>query len=101
MTSGRYDSNDTAQFTTPAGKVIVYLRRRFVPQPESLALLREHVVNGHRRRLDQIAAAEIEDPEFFWQICDANRAMTAEELEVVGKRLRITLPAGIPAPRHD
>jgi hypothetical protein len=33
----------------------------------------------------------------FWRICDANGAMQPEELtQTVGRRLRITLPEGIP-----
>jgi len=38
------------------------------------------------------------DPELFWRVCDANRAMRPDELtETIGRRLRITLPEGIPA----
>ena len=37
------------------------------------------------------------DPEQFWRVCDANRAMRPDELtETIGRRLRITLPEGIP-----
>ena len=48
-------------------------------------------------RLDNIAAQYLGDPEQFWRICDANGAMRPDELtETVGRRLRITLPEGIP-----
>jgi hypothetical protein len=43
-----------------------------------------------------IAAQYLGDPEQFWRICDGNRAMRPDELtETIGRRLRITLPAGI------
>ena len=81
---------------TADGKTIVYLRRRFVPPPERFALLSEHIVT-EGERLDNIAAQYLGDPEQFWRICDANGAMRPEELtETVGRRLRITLPEGIP-----
>ncbi|MFL5804527.1 MAG: hypothetical protein ACJ8CR_22625 [Roseiflexaceae bacterium] len=44
-----------------------------------------------------LPAGYLDDPEQFWRICDANRAMRPDELtETVGRRLRITLPEGIP-----
>ncbi len=81
---------------------IVYLRRRFVPPPENFALLQEYtVVEGDRDRLDNIAAKYVGDPERFWQIADANAAMAPEELtEIVGRILRITLPAGTPGTQN-
>lgn len=78
------------------GHEIAYLRRRFCPPPERLALRTEHVVAGGDR-LDRIAAVSIGDPEQFWRIADANRAMRPDELtEVLGRRLRITQPEGFP-----
>lgn len=95
--SSRYSGIETAKRVTPEGEEVVYLRRRFVPQPERFALLREHtVVQGDR--LDNLAAQHLGDPEMFWRICDANRALRPDELtEVIGRRLRITLPEGLPA----
>jgi hypothetical protein len=94
--SSRYSGIETAKLG-PEGKEIVYLRRRFVPQPERLALLREHaIVQGDR--LDNLAAQHLGDPELFWRICDANRALRPDELTaVIGRRLRITLPEGLSA----
>jgi hypothetical protein len=67
-----------------------------VPPPERFALLQEHVVT-QGERLDNITARYLDDPEQFWRICDANRALRPDELtETVGRRLRITLPEGIP-----
>jgi hypothetical protein len=59
-------------------------------------LVQEHSV-AEGERLDNITAQYLGDPEQFWRLCDANDAMRPEELtETVGRRLRITLPEGIP-----
>ena len=91
----RYHGIDTATLEAAEGRLIIYLRRRLVPPPERFALLQEHPVT-QGERLDHIAAQYLGDPEQFWRICDANGAMRPEELvEVIGRRLRITLPEGI------
>ncbi|WP_028580792.1 hypothetical protein [Desulfogranum japonicum] len=94
--NSRYSGIDIATLETDQEEPVSYFRRRFCPQPEDLALLNEHqVVQGDR--LDNLAAQYIGDPEQFWQICDANCAMEPEELlEQIGRRLRITLPQGVP-----
>jgi hypothetical protein len=95
--NSRYQNGATAKLENARGQTIVYLRRRFVPQPEAFALLHEHVV-AQGQRLDNITALYFSDPELFWRVCDANRAMRPEELTaIVGRRLRITLPENIPA----
>jgi hypothetical protein len=94
--TSRYFSVETTTREERDGRVIVYLRRRFVPQPERFALLQEHLVK-QGERLDNITARYLDDPEQFWRICDANRASRPDELtETIGRRLRITLPEGIP-----
>jgi hypothetical protein len=94
--TSRYYNTPTLQLETAAGKTIVYLRRRFVPPPERFALLQEHTVT-EGDRMDNLAAQYLGDPEQFWRICDANGAIRPEELtETIGRRLRITLPEGIP-----
>ena len=94
--TSRYYTVETTTFTGADGEQLPYLRRRFLPPSSRFALLREHVVLGGER-LDRIAAQEIGDPEMFWRPCDANDAMQPEELTaVVGRRLRVTLPEGIP-----
>jgi len=94
--TSRYFSVETTTLEERGGKVIVYLRRRFVPQPDRFALLQEHVVK-QGDRLDNVTAQYLDDPEQFWRLCDANRAMQPDELtERIGRRLRITLPEGIP-----
>src|SRR5262245_16481726 len=94
--TSRYYNIDTAAIVMADGRTVVYLRRRFVPPPERFSLLQEYlVVQGDR--LDLIAARFLADPEQFWRVCDANRAMRPDELtETIGRRLRITLPEGIP-----
>jgi hypothetical protein len=77
----------------PDGELpVVHLRRRFVPRPESLTGISEHVVVAGERT-DHIAAAELGDPELFWRLCDGNRAVRAEDLVAEpGRLLRITAP---------
>jgi hypothetical protein len=94
--TSRYYGLETKTLETADGKKVVYLERRFVPQPDRFELLQEHMVTGGER-LDHITAHYLSDPEQFWQICDANRAMRPDELtEKTGRKLRITLPEGIP-----
>lgn len=96
--TSRYHGIATAEWTGPDGRIHAHLRRRFLPEPGAFALLQEHaVVEGDR--LDNISATYLGDPEQFWRLCDANRAMFPSELtDEVGRRLRITLPEGIPGP---
>lgn len=77
-------------------RTVVYLQRRFLPQPGRLALLQEHVV-ALGDRLDNVTSLYLDDPEQFWRVADANAAMQPEGLtRRVGRRLRITLPEGVP-----
>ena len=47
------------------------------------------------------SAQYLGDPEQFWRLCDANRALRPQELtDTIGKKLRITLPEGIPGVPH-
>jgi len=98
--NSRYYGIDKLEFETPNGKKIVYLRRRFVPPPDRFELLLEHKVT-EGERLDNITAQYLGDPEQFWRVCDANGAIRPDELtEVIGRRLRITLPEGIAGSRN-
>jgi hypothetical protein len=96
----RYARTEIAELARPGVPTIAYLRRRFVPAPESLAEGGGHVVI-QGERLDQIAATTYGDPLQAWQICDANRALLPRRLtELPGRRLRLTMPSGVPgAPR--
>lgn len=96
--NSRYAATATSTLTDDTG-THAYLLRRFVPQPAALSVLRYHtVVSSESARLDNIAAVELGDPELFWRLCDANSALDPAELTAdVGRRLRITLPFGIPS----
>jgi hypothetical protein len=93
--TSRYHGLATKTLATPNGQIVAYLKRRLVPPPERFSLLTEHaVVEGDR--LDNITAQYLGDPEQFWRICDANVAISPEELTAIpGRRLRITMPEGI------
>lgn len=94
--TSRYFGVETAKHIAPDGRISVYLRRGFLPNPTRFALLLEHIVTEDER-LDTIAAKYMEDPEGFWRIGDANAAMRPQDLtDPPGRRLRITLPEGIP-----
>jgi hypothetical protein len=94
---------DTSRYATvpaavlpagPGGRPVAYLMRRIVPQPDRFTAIGEHlVVDGDR--LDAITARYLTDPEQFWRLCDANGVLRPEELEVRGRRIRITLPEGV------
>ena len=99
--SSRYSPVGIAKLELADGTTIVYLRRRFVPQPERFALLNTHTVT-QGDRLDNITAQYLGNPEQFWRVCDANRALRPDELTEQagqpgqpGRRLRITLPEGL------
>jgi hypothetical protein len=92
----RYHGTDTAQWTRPDGELLVFARRRFIPAPEHFATLQEHRVNSGDR-IDNLAAQYLGDPQQYWRLCDGNGAMHPNELtDTVGRRLRITLPEGVP-----
>jgi hypothetical protein len=97
----RYHGLETAQWTGPDGEPVTYVRRRFLPPPETFATLREHSV-AVGDRLDNLAAEYLGDPQQYWRICDANDAIRPAELtETVGRRLRIALPEGVPGTGGD
>ena len=75
---------------------VPYLRRRLCPPPERFALLYEaRVAEGDRR--DLLAAHHLGDAELWWRLADANAILDPRALaDEVGRRLRITLPEGVP-----
>lgn len=99
--NSRYAGLETNEWTRADGLPLRYVKRRFIPQPELFATLQEHAVE-EKDRLDNIAAKYYSDPELYWRLCDANGAMNPSDLTVkTGRRLRITLPEGIPEPTDD
>jgi hypothetical protein len=94
--TSRYYGIATVTLETADGKKISFVRRRFVPPPERFDLLVEHVVTEDER-VDNITSQYLGDPEQFWRVCDANGVVRPDELtETIGRRIRITLPEGIP-----
>lgn len=94
--TSRYQSIPTAELRLPGGRTVTYVRRRFPPDPDTLTTLSLHTVAAGER-LDHIAARELGDPEQAWRIADAHRVLAPAELTATpGRRLRITLPAGLP-----
>ena len=94
--NSRYQNISTAKLEQSDGTQVVYLRRRFTSQPETFHVVREHVVVAGDR-IDNLSALHLADPEQYWRICDANRAMRPAELtEQIGRRLCITMPEGVP-----
>lgn len=92
--NSRYHGNETAEITGPDGRRLVFLRRRFVPDPARFVTLQEYrIVEGDR--IDRMAAAVLGDPEQFWRLPDANGSLQPGELEEVGRRIRLTLPEGM------
>jgi len=97
--SSRYTAVETAVLVRGGGTGVAYLRRRFVPDPSRFETLLEHPVT-EGERLDNLTAAYLDDPEQFWRLCDANRAIRPTELtDELGESIRITLPEGIAGPR--
>jgi len=94
--NSRYYGIATGTRVTSDGTVHNYVRRRFIPPPEDYADLTEHaVVQGDR--LDNITNLYLGDPEQFWRVADPNNVIDPNELSAtLGRRIRITLPAGIP-----
>lgn len=94
--NSRYRDTPTAELTRPDGTTTVYLRRRFLPQPERLATLGTVTVrDGHR--IDTLAAEVFGDPTLFWRLADANLiSRPADLVTEPGRVLRVASPEGIP-----
>jgi hypothetical protein len=73
---------------------VPYLLRRFLPRPAEAPTAFEHIVQAGERP-DLLASAVFGDPEFYWQIADANAVTDPFELtDTLGARLRIPAPRG-------
>lgn len=98
--NSRYYPLPILKFNATGGQEIAYVSRRFLPSGDEFDLLVEHHVVA-TDRLDNITAQYLDDPEQFWRIADANEAMSPFDLTArAGDTIRITLPQGIPGPRH-
>jgi len=99
--TSRYAGTGIRVYMTPAGpgregRAVPFLGRRVCPPTERFTTLYDYVVVEADRR-DLVAARHIGDPELWWRIADANAVIDAARMtEPVGRRLRITLPEGVP-----
>ena len=94
--SSRYYGLETRQHVDENGMRRTYVARRLVPRPEAFTSFQVHVVvDGDR--VDNLAFNYLGDPLYYWRIADANVALRPAELtSEVNRKLRITLPAGVP-----
>ena len=97
-TNSRYRNLPLAQLQRADGTPLVYLTRRFVPDPARFALLRRYQVQQGDRP-DLIAARYFGDVALWWRLADANGAIDPDELVgQIGRLLRITLQQDMPGP---
>lgn len=90
--TSRYANIPTETAEDADGAQVAYLRRRFLPPVAAAATMVEHLVR-EGDRLDNLTARYLDDPELFWQVCDANHTLhPADLLAEVGRRIRIPLP---------
>lgn len=89
--TSRYYDIETAELTGPDGRVVRYVRRRFISRAAHTPLAAHAVVESDR--LDNITARYMGDPEQFWRVCDANRAERPDDLTAtIGRVLVIPMP---------
>jgi hypothetical protein len=76
--------------TDGTSREVRYVGRRFLPPAESMTPIAEHIVT-QGDRLDNITARYVGDSTQFWRLCDANEVMSPEELEEIGRPIRISM----------
>jgi hypothetical protein len=86
----RYENVPDALHVAPDGRELRYKLLRPIPAAPALA---EHVV-AQGDRLDLLAFRYFGDPEQFWRLCDANRALDPAELAEPGRRLVVPAVVG-------
>jgi hypothetical protein len=87
----RYDRVGQALHTDREGRQIPYVLLRTIPAPGPVRGL--HDLAAHER-LDLVAGSMFGDPQQFWRLCDANRTLRPDDLEVVGTRIVVPLVVG-------
>ena len=92
--TSRYYNVETDELavTGPDGqeRVIAYKKRRVIPSYVDQPTLAEHRV-AEGDRLDNVTARYLGDPTQFWRLCDANVVLKPEELEAIGRVIRIAM----------
>jgi hypothetical protein len=97
--ASRYRGLSLLVHVDPNGNETVYVERRLLPAPESMAVVGWYTVRDGDR-LDLIASWQFDDARLWWRIADANRVLVpALACAPVGRRLALALPAGVPGPR--
>jgi hypothetical protein len=84
----RYERVPEAVHVDAAGRSLPYKLLRELPA-DPLGLEVHELAAGER--LDLVAFRFYGDPEQFWRICDANRALRPQDLEPPGIRLLIAV----------
>jgi len=75
---------------------VPYLRPRLLPDPNNFATIGTYEVRAGDRA-DVLAFRQFGDAEQWWRLADANPVVDPRELtDTPGKKLRITLPEGVP-----
>lgn len=70
-------------------RTVVYVQRRIIPPPDDSLVVVEHTVT-QGDRLDNITSRYLGNPLLFWKVCDANNVESPEDLEVVGRVVKIS-----------
>ncbi len=90
----RYASLEIAKWTDPDGRIIPYVRRRFLPPLTDDLYVEHEVCEGDR--LDNVTARYLGDPEQYWRVCDVNPTMDPDQLTaIVERRIRIVREKGL------
>jgi|HubBroStandDraft_4_1064222.scaffolds.fasta_scaffold2011429_1 hypothetical protein len=90
--ASRYYRNGRAIYLAKDGTPIPYLKRRLLPQSDSIDAMAVVTVTGGLRP-DLLSARLQGDPLQFWRIADANDVMNPFELTALaGRQLRIPRP---------
>lgn len=86
----RYASQDTATVVDAAGRTRTYVVLREVPKAtKPITGDTVHVVTD-ADRLDRIAWKHLGDPQLYWRLCDANRALHPDDLiQQAGDRIDV------------
>ena len=74
---------------------LVYVKRRFIPQPSTIAVAVRHAVQALDRP-DLLGAKYFAEPLLYWRIADANAVVDPHDLtDTLGRRVAIPLPPGM------
>lgn len=73
---------------------VVYVKRRFIPAPSTIAIAARHAVQSQERP-DLLGARYYGDPLLYWRIADANAVVDPNELtDTLNRRVLIPVVQG-------